>query len=1746
MESSLVLWLMLIATLAIIHSVQAQDQQGFISLDCGLPENEQSPYNDTTTGLNFSSDATFIQSGKTGKIQASSVGRLMKPYTTVRYFPDGTRNCYSLNVQSWRRYLIRATFTYGNYDGLNVQPVFDLYLGPNRWATIDLETMVNGSRVEILHKPTSNSLNICLVKTGETIPLISTLELRPMENDCYITKSGSLNLHHRSYLRKSESNILRYANDTYDRIWNPYFWKEWTQISTTLDAGRPNSYDPPKDALKNAATPTNASGPLTIRWSSANPDAQYHLYAHFSEIQDLQANETREFNMFWNGDFFYGPLTPLKFGTNTIFSKSSRTCDEGKCSVQLIRTNRSTLPPLLNAFEVYTVIQFPLSETDKSDVNAIRSIATNYELSRINWQGDPCFPQQLRWDGLNCTNADRSVPPRITSLNLSSSGLTGTIASAIQNLTELEKLDLSNNNLTGGVPEFLGNMKSLLVINLSGNDLNGLLPQALQRKGLELFVEGNPGLHASGPSRKLLKNKVSVPIVASVVASAAIAIAVLVLFLVLRKKRSKTVKDLPRPQSTPTVNDTFANKNSRRFTYSEVIKMTNNFQRVLGKGGFGMVYHGSINGSQQVAAKLLSQSSAQGYKEFKAEVDLLLRVHHTNLVTLVGYCYEGDHLALIYEFLPNGDLKQHLSGKGGRPIINWRIRLQIALEAALGLEYLHIGCTPPMVHRDVKTANILLDENFKTKLADFGLSRSFQSGCESQDSTVIAGTCGYLDPEYCRTSRLAEKSDVYSYGVVLLEMITNQPVISEKCHIAEWVGSTLKRAVELAMSCADPFSSKRPTMSQVISELKECIVCENSRMNNNGGIESQQASIVLDTSPGNDFLDIPLAGFTSLDCGLPANETSPYEESYTKLMFTSDETFIRSGRNGRIRENLEGFAKPYETLRYFPDGIRNCYGLKVEKGRTHMIVARFVYGNYDGFDVKPKFDLYIGPNLWATIDFQRLGTNSTNEEILHMPTSDSLQICLVKTGETTPFISALEIRALGNDSYITKSGSLMRLSRSYFSKSSGPNIRYMKDIYDREWVSYGASFQREWTQISPALEVNNSNKYVPPKDALIHAATPTDANAPLTIELPSGGSGEEYYLYAHFAEIQDLQANDTREFNISLNREVISDPIIPKKLDITTVSSVGTCQGMECILQLTRTNRSTLPPLINALEIFTGIRFPQSETDENDVAAIKNIEAKYGLNRIDWKGDPCVPRQFLWDGLNCSNTDMSIPPRITSFGLTGNIAAAVQNLPQLEKLQVFLLDLSNNNLTGGVPEFLGNIKSLMFINLSRNNLNGSIPQALQRQGLQLFVDGNPMLCLSNAWKRSKKNVLVPIVASIASAAVVIAILFFFLVLRKKKSTTVGGTSTVNDTFANKRSRRFTYSEVIKMTNNFQRVIGTGGSGMVYQGTVNCSDVAVKLLSQTSTQGYEQFKADRFLYSAKNPTLRTSNNHALVDLLLRVHHTNLVSLVGYCYEGDHLALIYEFLPNGDLKQHLSGKGGRYIINWSTRLRIALETALGLEYLHVGCTPPMVHRDVKTANILLDENFKAKLTDFGISRSFGGHESQEFTEVAGIHGYIDPEYYRTNRLAEKSDVYGYGVVLLEMITNKPVISEEYHVAEWAGTKINHCDITEIMDPKLCGGYDHNSAWRALDLAVSCTDTSSSKRPIMSQVINELKESITCENSRMSNNQGLESQEMNISLDTSVVPRARYKQTIPKTEDSIYTIMNPRSSSYIGLQF
>ncbi|WZZ43043.1 hypothetical protein YC2023_039302 [Brassica napus] len=741
---------------SLLHLVEAQDQKGFISLDCGLSPTDL-PYNDPSTGLTYSTDDGLVQSGKTGKIQKEFEAIFSKPSLKLRYFPDGVRNCYSVNVTESTNYLIKAVFVYGNYDGLANDPSFDLYIGPNLWSTVDMNGRTNGTIEEIIHRTISKSLQVCLVKTGTSNPFINTLELRPLQNNTYNTQSGSLKYFFRYYFSTSDRTIryqsrpfdlTKYPNDVHDRKWYPFFdSKEWTEVTTDLNVNASNSYKPPQIVMASASTPISTFWPWNFTWTLPSSTTQFYVYLHFAEIQTLKSLDTREFQVTMNGKLAYERYSPKMLATETIFFSTPQQCEGGKCILELTKTLKSTLPPLINALELFTVIDFPQLETNQDDVVAIKGIQNTYGLTRITWNGDPCVPKQFMWDGLNCNSLDISTPPIITSLNLSSSQLTGIIAPGINDLIHLQELDLSNNNLTGGVPEFLAGMKSLLVILEGNSDL--ICPD-----GLCVNKTGNGGSK---------KTNVVVPAVASV-AFLVILAAALAFFLVFKNKKTSTIEG---PSSYTQVSDNRTTRSSepaimtknKRFTYSEVVTMTNNFERVLGKGGFGMVYHGSVNGTEQVAVKMLSHSSSQGYKEFKAEVELLLRVHHKNLVSLVGYCDEGENLALIYEYMANGDLREHMS-----------------------------------------------------------------------------------------------------------EIITNQPVINqsrEKPHIAEWVGLMLTkgdiknimdpnlygdydsgsvwRAVELAMSCLNPSSARRPTMSQVVIEINECLAYENSRGGTSHNMNSQSS-----------------------------------------------------------------------------------------------------------------------------------------------------------------------------------------------------------------------------------------------------------------------------------------------------------------------------------------------------------------------------------------------------------------------------------------------------------------------------------------------------------------------------------------------------------------------------------------------------------------------------------------------------------------------------------------------------------------------------------------------------------------------------------------------------------------------------------------------------------------------------------------------------------------------------------------
>ncbi|WVZ57872.1 hypothetical protein U9M48_008207 [Paspalum notatum var. saurae] len=228
----------------------------------------------------------------------------------------------------------------------------------------------------------------------------------------------------------------------------------------------------------------------------------------------------------------------------------------------------------------------------------------------------------------------------------------------------------------------------------------------------------------------------------------------------------------PLPPPSPNVALGFSKSS---FSYEELAAATSGFSaaNMLGQGGFGYVYKGVLAGSgKEVAVKQLKSGSGQGEREFQAEVEIISRVHHRHLVSLVGYCISGNQRMLVYEFVDNNTLEHHLYAKDG-PVMDWSTRMKIALGSAKGLAYLHEDCHPRIIHRDIKAANILLDSNFEAMVADFGLAK-LTTDTNTHVSTRVMGTFGYLAPEYASSGKLTEKSDVFSFGVMLLELLTGR------------------------------------------------------------------------------------------------------------------------------------------------------------------------------------------------------------------------------------------------------------------------------------------------------------------------------------------------------------------------------------------------------------------------------------------------------------------------------------------------------------------------------------------------------------------------------------------------------------------------------------------------------------------------------------------------------------------------------------------------------------------------------------------------------------------------------------------------------------------------------------------------------------------------------------------------------------------------------------------------------------
>lgn len=270
-------------------------------------------------------------------------------------------------------------------------------------------------------------------------------------------------------------------------------------------------------------------------------------------------------------------------------------------------------------------------------------------------------------------------------------------------------------------------------------------------------------------------------------------------------------------------------------------------ENVIGEGGYGIVYHGVLQDNTHVAIKNLLNNRGQAEREFKVEVDAIGRVRHKNLVRLLGYCAEGAHRMLVYEYVDNGNMDQWLHGDVGPcSPLTWEIRMNIILGIAKGLMYLHEALEPKVVHRDIKSSNILLDKHWNAKVSDFGLAKLL--GAESNYVTTrVMGTFGYVAPEYASSGMLNERSDVYSFGILIMEIISGRNPVDYsrpvgEVNLVEWLKSmvssrnaegvldpriqekpssrSLKRTLLVALKCVDPDSLKRPKMGHVVHMLE--------------------------------------------------------------------------------------------------------------------------------------------------------------------------------------------------------------------------------------------------------------------------------------------------------------------------------------------------------------------------------------------------------------------------------------------------------------------------------------------------------------------------------------------------------------------------------------------------------------------------------------------------------------------------------------------------------------------------------------------------------------------------------------------------------------------------------------------------------------------------------------------------------------------------------------------------------------
>ncbi|KAL4582338.1 hypothetical protein LXL04_006885 [Taraxacum kok-saghyz] len=1140
---------------------------------------------------------------------------------------------------------------------------------------------------------------------------------------------------------------------------------------------------------------------------------------------------------------------------------------------------------------------------------------------------------------------------------------------------------------------------------------------------------------------------------------------------IVNKQRSyKTMLAIPIKDTNSS--SVLPDKTCQRLTLVEIQSATNNFDEtfIIGRGGFGDVYKcRTMRGSvQEVAVKRLHSMSNQGTHEFEAEVQVLSKLRHGNLVSLIGYCNEGNEMALVYEFMPNGTLEDNLHKSDSS--LSWLQRLTICIGAARGLEYLHTGTSTQhgVVHRDVKSSNILLDGNFDAKISDFGLAKVGLRE-RSHMTTAVKGKFGYIDPCYFYTGKLTEKSDVYAFGVVLFEILSGRKALDstleEQWGLAGWaqhqikhgklnqiidpriIGQfskkCLKEFANIAGHCLHSEPKQRPTMAEIVVKLESILSQERE---NTSSVIDEEGFIYKLRSLFTGKVDAVIGTKGDLnEVDVATRSKSDSSSHHTPIVIT-DDIAIESNINQSLRtftyDELASATNYFKDVEYLPISDEYIYKGWVDEttyaptecGVGFLMYVRRMHILTPELDIKRQ-DLNPPNHLKV------LGYCLNNDELFY-DLDDLHSIGIVK--EATKIMEDLANSSSSSSSVLPD-----QTSRRF----TFAEIQSATNNFDETLVIGHGGFGKVYKcpiKIGSVREVAVKRLH----SMSNQGAHEFEAEVQVLSKLRHGNLVS---LLGYCNEGNDMALVYEFMPNGTLDEKLHKPDPSLSWLQLLKIC-IGAARGLDYLHIGTSTQHGVIHRDVKSSNILLDANFDAKISD-------------FGLAKVGFKDrthvSTAVKGTFGYmDPFYFYTGKLTITSDVYSFGVVlFEVLSGREALdPSLEE-RWGLAGWAQHQIKVGKlnqiidPRLIGQIsrKCLKeFASIARQCLHA---QPKQRPTMaEVVVKLESIL----SQERERSNSVVDEEG----------------LVYKLRSLFTGKVDTEIRTNSNYGFRTFTYPELRSATNGFKY--------SEYSPTLD-EDIYKGWIDER-TYAPTQYGVGLAIYVTKmmSPTLT-------LDIKIEeFNHPNLVKLVGYCLNTHELFCVYEVISGITLDKYLYGEPKITSLSWVARLKLAIGAAEGLLYLQKRNKP--AYTQFKTNFILVDTDFNARLSDF-VSDPDGFQFGDAY--------YAAPEWFRyqadtfdgicclrqppEDEFAVKSEIYAFGVVLLEILTGLKAYDEKRplenkKLVTWAIPLLaDERNLGRIMDPQLRHfNFPPNGAFKLAQLVSKCLERKQDKRPSMEEIL------------------------------------------------------------------